>query len=309
MNDLLPVGVGDGLGDLPEDLQANVRRKSVLPLGEEVIEPLGSFLPAEDQCGPELGLGQGIHALDSGVVEAFQDLKLPLGGPTKDGALLVSLQALHVDPDEPGTGLGPHVLSQPLLIRLPGAVVEQLVEEVVAGFAGLFDGLKADILDGGGKRTDLVRRNRWPSIRLQARRFPPRDGADDARDRSILLVADTDADRVGAVEVENVAVVGAENEGLDPGRLRLAASPEGAPMAQERFQCLALAIGEGQWVVTGLVVGAVPPRPGPTLAGDRSGNALDLDEEGAPGADNEEIDFVNGSRFGPELEVRPGLER
>ena len=75
--------------------------------------------------------------------------------------------------------------------------------------------------------------------------------------------------------------------------------------AEERRETLRLAVGEAQRVIDGGAAAVGVPGPAVGVALNRTGTALDLDEDEALGREDEDVDLVDPALVVDELEVRP----
>lgn len=164
---------------------------------------------------------------------------------------------------------------------------------------GLFHGL--------GDRPD-----HWPfewrcGQRAQSRALPTPYGGHDAGTAGFptsgFQIAQTDVVRSGALQAAPDMGVRQEDNGLDEGNLRFA---QGSLNRQQAFQPLALAVEQKHRVVDRVATSLVLPDPGLLVAGDRAWATLDFHQKCSVRTDHEQVDLVNRSVIGEELEQRPG---
>ncbi len=100
--------------------------------------------------------------------------------------------------------------------------------------------------------------------------------------------------------------VGQEDEGLDE---RAAGPPPDGLAGQDGRQGPGLLVGEVERIIVNHDLAVGPgPRPGPSVARDPPGAALELDEEQAHLRQDQEVNLVDGAGVRDELEVGPGAE-
>ena len=183
MDDLLVVGVADDLGDLADQVEPRVDAQLVLLLGQEVVEPDGQRVVFQDQGRADFVLGEVVGPQDAGMLEGFQELELPQGGPFNRLAVIGRGPAADEVEADAAAGVGDLGMDG-LPVLVAGAFAHELLQDVVADLAvplrgadaGLFHGLADDpghgaVMDALGS-LDRDQGNRAASPRRGCRAGP-----------------------------------------------------------------------------------------------------------------------------------------
>ena len=245
MDDLLAVGVADDLGDLADQVEPGVDAQLVLLLGQEVVEADGQRVVLEDQGRANFVLGEVVGPQDAGVLEGFQELELPQGGPFDRLAVIDRGPAADEVEANATAGVGDlGVHGLPVLVA--GAFAHELLQDVVADLAvplrgsdtGLLHGLADD--PGHGAVMDALGHGIEPGA------VTSHDGGHDPRAGRLVaflvLVAETDPQPGVPGQLARKVRGGAEDQGLDERDLALLLERP-LPLEQRR-QLLGLEVGQ-----------------------------------------------------------------
>ena len=197
MDDAAAVGVADGVGDLADEVDAEVQGEGGAVLLEVVVEADFARLVAEQDGGAELVLGEGLGLENVGVAEAAEDVVFAFGHFVDDAGIDGGLAGNDVDADAAGIVLQGDVLGAPVLERVVGAFAEEFLEFVVADAAVALGGSDASFEEGAGELFDdgpVEERD----VLLEAGGIAELDGLEDAG--GVVAVALADADAVGVGE-------------------------------------------------------------------------------------------------------------
>ena len=301
VDQVLRMGVAQGIGELPEQVEARIDVELGAPFGEPVIEALGAVAVLEDERRAENVLGVPLGRENALVPNVAQDLVLAPGRTLQRRPLVVRGRLGDgIDPDPCPLALDRRVEGRPVLVV--GAFEQQLVEPVVAHAPGALRRANAGFLHGAadrlGHRPVGLRADRRPcAVPGESRDDPGPLVAPGAGVAEMHPVAQVLRETAVDILVRQKDVRLQERAGSLPLQRRLA--------AQERDQLLRLAVRQQQRVVHRLNTTAAAPRPCPLVALHDSGPALDLDEIEALRSQDEQIDLVDRPVVGNELEVRP----
>ena len=128
---VLPMGIADGLGDLPQEMDAGIDIEVGGVLGEPVIETLCAVPMLEDERRAEYVFGIRLGRENPFVLNVAQDLVLASGRTLERRPLVVGGPVGNaVDPDTRLLALDRRVAGCPILVAR--TFQQQLVELVVA---------------------------------------------------------------------------------------------------------------------------------------------------------------------------------
>jgi len=302
VDDAASMGVAEGVGDLADEIDADVQGEAGAVLLEVVVETDFAGFVAEEDGWAEFVLGKGLSFEDVVMAEAAEDVVLAFGHLVDDAGIDGGLAGDDVDADAAGIVLERDVLGVPVLEPVVGAFGQEFLQLVVGDAAMALGGADAGFMEGFCETMDcgaIEERH----VLLEAGGVAELEGGDDAG--SVVAVALADADAVGVGEQVLQLWVGEEDEGLDEGE---AVDAAGGLAFEEGFELLALAVGVEERVIDGLLaaVGLVVG-PGAAVTTELALIALDFDEKEAARGGDEGVYFVDGAIVGDEGEVGPSV--
>ena len=305
VNQMLRMGEVHGFRDLAEQVEARIDIEAGGPLGEPVVEALTAFTVLENQRRTVDVVGVGLGLEDALVPYVEQDLIFPSRRALQRLPLLIrGGRGNRVDPDPRVFSVDGGVTGRPVLVVRP--FEEELVEPVVAHAPGGLRRANASLLHGAadrlGHRPVRPRPGRCASA-VPCQRCDDPGSLVSSRSGIAAMHPVSQVRREAAVDV----LVRQEHVGFQERARHLL--PQRRLSTQEGDQLLRLAIREQQWVVDRLQAPIVPPRPRALVALHDSGAALDLDEVEALRRQHEQVDLVDRTVVGDELEVRPRAVR
>jgi hypothetical protein len=129
------MGVAEGVGDLADEIDAEVQGEGRTVLLEEVVETDFAGFVAEEDGGAEFVLGEGLSFEDVVVAKAAEDVVLAFGHFVDDAGIDGGLARDDVDADTAGIVLERDVLGVPVLEGVVGAFAEEFLQLIVADAA------------------------------------------------------------------------------------------------------------------------------------------------------------------------------
>ena len=295
------MGESDDLGELPDQVQPLVQPESLVPFGQEMIQPHHQGIMLEDQSRTEFVLRVSLAAKNARMLQRLQQLGLAMSR-TFDGVafVLTGSRSDVVDADATANALQSCMCRLPVLVT--GTFVDQVVEHIVADLAAALGGPNPRLIhrlrdDATGRLVVSVR-----EVLPQAGTFATSNQPHNTR--AVLGVPQYDVVGCGVHQIALQVRCRAEDNRIDPGNT--AVLLRCLLPAQQRPQLLRFRVGQkqrvvdrGRWLAVGL------PSPGPRIAAQASRSALDLDQEEALRRKNQQVDFVDAAIVADELEVGP----
>ena len=151
VDQVLRMGVAEGLGELPEQVETRIDVELGGPFGEPVVEALGAVAVLEDERRAENVLGVPLGRENALMPNVAQDLVLAPGRALQRRPLVVRGRLGDgIDPDPCPFAVDRRVARRPVLVV--GAFEQQLVEPVVAHAPGALRRANAGFLHGAADR-------------------------------------------------------------------------------------------------------------------------------------------------------------
>ena len=180
VEDLAAVGVAQGVSHLADEADAGDGIETGAHARDVVVEAHGPLFVVEDEGGAELVVAVGLGAENPGVVKRLDELELAASGADDLFALLLRGSACEdVLPNPALDGVQGDVAGQPVLVA--GALVQEMVELVVADLAGAVRGADACLFHGRDDDALLLQGERTRGRRTGSQRWR-RERGDDAGD-------------------------------------------------------------------------------------------------------------------------------
>jgi hypothetical protein len=154
VDDAAAMGVAEGVGDLADEVDAEVQGEGGAVLLEVVVEADFAGFVAEEDGGAEFVLGEGLGFEDVIVAEAAEDVVLALGHFVDDAGIDGGLAGDDVDADAAGIVLERDVLGVPVLEGVVGAFAQEFLQLVVTDAAMALRWADAGFVEGASEAVD-----------------------------------------------------------------------------------------------------------------------------------------------------------